>query len=166
MKIDKIEINEIKKVNSIYEIAREYMKETNNPTQWGDKYPPLSLIEEDILSNRLYGVRDEDSSLIAVFAISNEEKAYDNCNFWHSNSPYIVIHRVASNGKVKGVTKLIFNYALTKSNYIRIDTHKDNKTMQKALISYGFKECGIVFYERNNKKEERIAFDYLNINSL
>ena len=71
MKIDKIEINEIKKVNSIYEIAREYMKETNNPTQWGDKYPPLSLIEEDILSNRLYGVKDEDSSLIAVFAISS-----------------------------------------------------------------------------------------------
>ncbi len=161
MKIDKVEMGEINKVNSIYKIAREYMKETNNPTQWGDDYPPLSLIKEDILSNRLYGVRDENNSLIAVFVLSNKEKAYDECDFWHSNSPFIVLHRVASNGIVKGIAKNIFKYALTKSNYLRIDTHKNNKTMQNALISFGFKECGIVYYERNNKKEERIAFDYI-----
>lgn len=161
MTIAKVQMDEISKVDSIYKIAREYMKETNNPTQWGDDYPPLSLIKEDILSNRLYGVRDENNSLIAVFVLSNEEKAYDGCDFWHSNSPFIVLHRVASNGIVKGIAKHIFNYALTKSNYLRLDTHKNNKTMQNALISFGFKECGIVYYERNMKKEERIAFDYI-----
>lgn len=161
MTINKVKIDEINEVNSIYERAREYMKKTNNPTQWSNNYPPLSLTREDIINNRLYGVRDDERSLVAVFVLSSEEKAYDNCDFWHSNSPYIVIHRVASNGREKGITKLIFNYALTKSNYLRIDTHRDNKTMQNALISFGFKECGIVYYERNNKTEERIAFDYL-----
>lgn len=161
MTIDKVKINDINEVNSIYERAREYMKETNNPTQWGDSYPPLSLINEDIIKNRLYGVRDDEKSLVAVFVLSSEEKAYDNCDFWHSNDPFIVIHRVASNGKIKGITKYIFNYALTKANYLRIDTHQNNKTMQNVLIPFGFKECGIVYYERNNKIEERIAFDYL-----
>lgn len=162
MTIDKIQPSEIREVSTIYKTAREYMKETNNPTQWGDNYPPLSLIKEDIISNRLYGVRDESNSLVAVFVLSREEKAYDNCDFWHSDSPYIVLHRVASNGKVRGITKLIFTYALNECNYLRIDTHRNNKTMQRALLSFGFKECGIVYYQRNGVKEERIAFDYVN----
>ena len=136
MRINKVQLNELSEASSIYERAREYMKKTNNPTQWGDSYPPLSLVEEDIINNRLYGVRDDNNSLLAVFVLTCVENAYDNCDFWHSNSPYIVLHRVASSGKVKGITKVIFDYALTKSNYLRIDTHRDNKTMQNADLKF------------------------------
>ena len=34
----------------VYQIAREYMKKTNNPNQWGDTHPPLELIKDHIFN--------------------------------------------------------------------------------------------------------------------
>ena len=70
--------------------------------------------------------------------------------------PYGVIHRVASNGVTKGVTRAAFSYGLERSGYVRIDTHEDNKPMQGALKKFGFRECGVIHLERG---AERIAFD-------
>ena len=76
---------------------------------------------------------------------------------WHSDrEPYGVIHRVASNGVTKGVTRAAFSYGLERSGYVRIDTHEDNKPMQGALKKFGFRECGVIHLERG---AERIAFD-------
>jgi len=58
---------------------------------------------------------------------------------WHSDrEPYGVIHRVASNGVTKGVTRAAFSYGLERSGYVRIDTHEDNKPMQGALKKVWF----------------------------
>ena len=43
-----------------------------------------------------------------------------------------------------------------KRQYVRIDTHEDNKPMQGALKKFGFRECGVIHLERG---AERIAFD-------
>ena len=97
---------------------------------------------------------------VFVFYVGKEE-AYDNIEgSWTYDLEYGVIHRVASSGRIRKITKEIFNFSLTKTAYIRIDTHEDNTTMQAALIRFGFRRCGTIYYTRNNSTTKRIAFDY------
>ncbi len=158
-------------VLSIYESARTYMRTHGNPDQWGNDYPAEDIIKEDLRNERLYVITEDISTeesttekvekVEAVFVFFNgEEEAYNNIEgSWTYNLPYGVIHRVASSGKIRGVTKTIFDYALTQAYYLRIDTHEDNQTMQTALLRYGFRHCGTIFYSRNNSFTKRIAYD-------
>lgn len=163
-------------VYSIYESARTYMRTHGNPDQWGNDYPPEDLIKEDLRNERLYVITEDISTeestteenttekietVEAVFVFfTGEEEAYNNIEgSWTYNLPYGVIHRVASSGKITGVTKTIFDYAFTQADYLRIDTHEDNLTMQTALLRYGFRFCGTIFYSRNNSHTKRIAYD-------
>ena len=45
---------DLPQILKIYAHARAAMKESGNPTQWGDNFPPQELLEEDIDSNRLF----------------------------------------------------------------------------------------------------------------
>ena len=70
--------------------------------------------------------------------------------------PYVVIHRLASTGKVRGVFTTIMEVALSKCSNIRIDTHRDNHIMQHCLLKNGFFYCGIIHLVRNGG--ERLAY--------
>ena len=35
-------------IMTVFEAARQTMKATGNPTQWGDSYPSVSLVAQDI----------------------------------------------------------------------------------------------------------------------
>lgn len=41
---------------------------------------------------------------------------------------------------------------------IRVDTHRDNISMQKMLLKNGFKYCGIIYLKDGS---ERLAYDKL-----
>lgn len=45
-----------------------------------------------------------------------------------------------------------------KIHSIRIDTHEDNKPMQRLIEKNGFKYCGIIYL---NDKSKRLAFEKL-----
>ena len=139
MNIRKSTLQDLPQILNLYKIAREFMKNNGNPNQWEDRYPEVSTVENDIKTGKDPTYR----------VIENGE--------WHSDrEPYGVIHRVASNGVTKGVTRAAFSYGLERSGYVRIDTHEDNKPMQGALKKFGFRECGVIHLERG---AERIAFD-------
>ena len=63
---------------------------------------------------------------------------------WLNDEEYGVVHRIASNGKEKGIAHLVFDWALNKCPNLRIDTHEVNIPMRTLLIKEGFKECGII----------------------
>lgn len=161
MKIRKAAERDIPHILEIYSIAKEYMKNEGNTTQWDENYPSIETIEEDIEKKRLYVIESEESvAAVFVFTLEKEE-AYEKIDGeWHYDSPYAVIHRVAKDSSAHGITKLIYNYALEKIPYLRVDTHRDNITMRRALTKFGFTECGIVYYQRGGEKTERIAYDY------
>ena len=71
------------------------------------------------------------------------------------NSPYGVIHRIASNFKFKGIFNIVLKYSLTKINHLLIDTHKDNLIMFNLIKKAGFKELGIIYTDNT----PRIAFE-------
>lgn len=129
-----------------YAYARELMKRTGNPNQWGDRWPPDDLAEEDIRCKRSYAVTHE-GRLCGVFAfLTGEDPTYrviEN-GAWLNDEPYGVIHRIAGNGEQKGVLEAALRYCEARVANLRIDTHADNRIMQHLLAKYGYTKCGII----------------------
>ena len=77
---------------------------------------------------------------------------------WKSDASYGTIHRIASDGEVKGIFAAAIAFCKTRSAHLRIDTHADNKTMRHAIEKAGFKECGII---RVADGTPRIAYELI-----
>lgn len=143
----------------IYARAREYMKHSGNPTQWRENFPPETLINDDIREKRNYVV-EADGGIHGVFAfILGDDPTYARIEgAWKSDVPYGTIHRIASDGEVKGVFAAAIAFCKTRNSHLRIDTHADNKTMRYAIEKAGFKKCGII---RVADGTPRIAYELI-----
>ena len=156
--IIKITKDRFDEVLEIYAVAREFMRNTGNPNQWKTFRPDPKVLEKDIEIGQLYGV-EKDGVLYASFVLMGEDDIYNNLieGEWLNDRPYHTLHRVASNGKAKGMMRLITDFAKSFGKDVRIDTHDDNKIMQHLLEKYGFVKCGrIPIYDT----EERVTFHY------
>ena len=89
-------------ITDIYTIARSFMRQAGNPTQWGDNFPPQELLEEDIDSNRLF-VDVVNGQLLGVFAfilgVDPTYQVIEDGAWLNDTLPYGTIHRLASSGK-------------------------------------------------------------------
>jgi len=144
----------------IYAHARQFMRETGNPNQWGDIHPLQELIEEDIRLRRSY-ICEEDGEPVGVFAfIIGEDPTYEiiENGKWLSDAPYGTIHRLAGNSRAKGVAKACFEYCREQMPHLRVDTHEDNKIMQKVVADFGFRYCGIIYVR---DRSPRLAYEYI-----
>ena len=142
------------RIFEIYEYARAYMKAHGNPNQWGDNRPEKSLTKDDIKNQRCYVMEDE-GNIFACFVFTiGFEKEYE--AKFPSNDKYGVIHRVASDGSKRGIVEQIVDFAKGKVNLLRIDTHEDNKIMQKVIERQNFKRLGIIYLE---DKSARILYE-------
>lgn len=141
----------------IYANARAFMRRTGNPNQWFDTHPAESVLLDDIPKRQLY-VYECDGVIQAVFAyIPGIDPTYlriDGAG-WLNNEPYGTIHRIAVATHGAGIAARIFDWALAQCPNLRIDTHKDNAPMRRALEKYGFQYCGIIHLLNG---DERIAF--------
>lgn len=140
---------EIDEIMSIYDNARNFMRQTGNNNQWINGYPSRELILEDIKNNRFYGVYDNEE-LVAVFMLTvDSDPTYNKIynGSWLNDEPYAVIHRIGVLKRGKGIAKLCFDYALTKCNNLRIDTSEENLVMQNCLLKNGFSYCGVIYLE-------------------
>ena len=139
--------NDLLEIKSIVAKARELMKASGNINQWVDGYPSIDVLLSDIRSGNAYLLFQEDKAIAYFAMIDGPDPTY---NFiaegnWLNNDSYGVLHRIASNGEAKGVFKEILIYASEHYSNIRIDTHHDNKIMQRLLEKNGFVYCGIIF---------------------
>ena len=149
MKIRKAEKTDITRIMEIYAYAREYMASHGNPNQWGPtNWPPEALIREDIRQGKSY-VCEADGKIVGVFYFdrgNDIEPTYRliEDGTWINDEPYGVIHRIASDGSIKGVGTFCFKWAIDRCRHLRADTHPDNKTMQNLLTKLGFEKRGII----------------------
>lgn len=67
LKIRKAVPEDIERILEIYACAREVMKNSGNPDQWGDFQPPRELVEYDISVSRAYVMEEE--KIHGVFVI-------------------------------------------------------------------------------------------------
>lgn len=142
--------------------AKAYFK-SQNIDQWQDGYPNEDVLVNDINNDALYAVKKDDK-LIALFALYHYESTYENSNevSWSSGKEYVVVHRIAIKNECKGqgVAKFIFDYVKSNYDYIRIDTHPDNKNMISCIYKNGFTYRGKIYLERPGFNL-RYAYDYL-----
>ena len=159
MLVRKTTISDVEEVVAIYEEAKHFMKEHDNPTQWDSLYPSKNIVLEDIEKGNGYVVVN-DNKIIGVFAlIFGDDPTYQVIKgSWLNNHSYATIHRIAARTNSKGTLKAAVDFALTKIDNIRIDTHEDNYVMKNALAKLGFVKCGIIYLP---SKAERVAFQYV-----
>ena len=156
MKIRMATESDLPALLAIYERARAFMCETGNPTQWAGGYPSEKTVRDDLETQHLYAI-EGDGGLCGVFAFFPEgDPAYDAMDAdWLNPLPYGAIHRVASAGTERGVLGACVDYCLSVSQNLKIDTHKDNVPMQKALLKSGFIHCGTILLANG---DPRLAF--------
>ncbi len=156
MAIRTAKFDEIEEILAVYGKARRYMAESGNPLQWGSIYPPRELVESDISGGNLF-VLEHDGKIYGVFAFFPQGDSVYDCieGSWLNDLPHAAIHRVASDGTHRGVLSECIDFCLSVSNNLKIDTHRDNLTMQAALKKLGFICCGTVYY---SPTEPRLAF--------
>ena len=152
-------LEDLDEILKIYDYAKKFMVQTGNPTQWAGSYPQRELLEEDIENGGLYAVT-EDGTICGVFyfviGLDPTYTVIEN-GAWHSDRTYGTIHRIAGNG-TGGLFGAVLEFCRSKIDYLRIDTHEDNKVMQHVVTKHGFKECGIIYTDDGSP---RIAFDRL-----
>ncbi|MGL4453889.1 MAG: GNAT family N-acetyltransferase [Sarcina sp.] len=160
----KSKFKDVEKIMQIIEQAQTYLK-SQEIDQWQNGYPNEKVIEIDIENNISY-VLEEEGKIVATTAISFDgeltyNKIYD--GKWLSDYNFAVIHRIAVDNDYKGhgfAGKLIkeTESLCKKRNVksIRIDTHKDNVSMQNSIKKNGFEYCGIILISDGS---ERVAFE-------
>ena len=159
VKIRKTAVADVATAEKIYKDARAFMRAAGNPTQWANEYPNRESVLDDIANGVSY-VCEDGEQILAVFMFKiGRDKTYDVIydGEWLNNEPYAVIHRiaVAENAHGRGVAGFCFAECFDRFPNLKIDTHRDNVPMQRALERAGFKRCGIIHLENG---EERIAF--------
>ena len=135
-------------IMDLLEMGRQKMRANGNMEQWTNGNPKQALVEEDIRKGNSY-VMEEDGVVIATFAfIEGPDVTYQTIyegEWMAGEKPYHVVHRMASRHDVHGVFKDVLDFGFEKTDNIRIDTHRQNAIMRKALEKYGFTYCGIIY---------------------
>ena len=163
MEIRKGRPEDLETVMALYADARRFMVATGNPWQWAARnWPPRELIGQDIARGKCH-VCENDGEILAVFFYDygyRIDPCYDviEQGGWANDQPYGVVHRIAAKAG-SGAGKYCINWAFDQCGHLRIDTHDDNKVMQRTLVKLGFEKRGIIYVREDN--DPRIAFEKL-----
>lgn len=159
MNVRKATSSDLNDIMEIYRIAQDFMIENGNPNQWGHTYPSHDLIIDDIDSRICNVICDENDIIHGVFAlVFGDEPTYEHIENgrWLNDDEYVTIHRIAGDGKVRGIFNSTVEYCKNLSDNIRIDTHESNRIMQRLIEKNGFQKCGIIYV----RDSPRIAYHW------
>ena len=153
---------DVPRMMEIYAYARAFMAAHGNPNQWGPRnWPPEALIHRDIREGHSY-VCTHAGKVVGTFFFTQGRDIEPTYRVitegaWLDDGPYGVIHRIASDGTVKGVGAFCVNWAFEQCGHLRIDTHGDNVVMQRMLEKLGFRHCGTIHVVEDNYP--RLAYE-------
>ena len=152
MLVRKTRVEEIDDVIGIIRQNIAYFKEVGID-QWQHGYPNRETIVEDVAKGISYVLVEDDQVLgtcVIIFTAEHTSKVMIEGE-WLNDEPYGTIHRIAMDPKVKGrgLANYFYEYAkalaIEQGIYnLRVDTHKDNKSMQAWIKKCGFEYTGII----------------------
>jgi len=158
-KLRKAEIDDRDKIWEIIQQSIERRKQDGS-TQWQNGYPNPGTVESDIAKGFGYVLTVDGEIAVYAALILNDEPAYSTIEgAWLSNGEFVVVHRVAVDGKFagQGMVKKLFDHIedFTRSHgiqSIKVDTNYDNIAMLKILESKGYSYCGEVLLADGMRK--------------
>lgn len=145
----------------IFEKAKAFMRKCGNFLQWNDGYPERTLMLREIQSRHCYVCCNSGDIPVATFCLlEGPDATYSNIydGRWLNSEPYYVVHRLATDGSVKGAGRFSMEWCLKKHPSLRVDTHADNLPMQALATELGFKKCGRI---RLDDGSWRIAYQHV-----
>lgn len=161
MEIRRARMEELDEIMDLYDQGRRFMRQNGNLGQWNDGYPQRELIEADIRAGHCWLVLEggEAAGVFCFLHGRDVEPVYAHIDgAWLDDGPYGVLHRAASNGRAKGLIAACTDWCLAQCPSLRVDTHRDNRPMRRALERCGFQYCGLVVYPSEG---ERLAYQKL-----
>lgn len=154
--LTKATAQETKALLHIYNEAKKGMKEMGID-QWREEGEPnRDTIQRDLLHHCLWILKDQQDQCIATAAIiDTRDPDYADEKIkgaWiNKENTYLALHRVAILPSFKGqrLTDYFMQQAEKEADEkqrksIRIDTHRDNKPMQRWIARQGFHFCGTI----------------------
>ncbi len=156
IQIRQAKMEDFPQILALYDHARAFMAEHGNPTQWGKNYPSEELVQGDIQNGNQY-VGVADGKIVATFFYcAMEDPDYQVIDgAWLNGESYGVVHRITSDGTIKGAASACLGWAFEQCGNLKIDTHRDNVVMQNMLKKNGFQYCGIIHIRDG---AERLAY--------
>ena len=149
LSIRKAELNDLNQIKDVYNIAVKHMCDEGNINQWND-YFSFEKGVINYINNDCFYVVTKEKEIVGMFAlIYGIDITYNNIRNgkWVNNDNYVTIHKIAVKYFQMNIASYILDYIIQKIKNenifnIRIDTHKDNISMQSFLNKKGFIHCG------------------------
>lgn len=147
MKIRKATKEDIPAMREIFNYGREVQLKTGNLNQWEAGYPAEEVILEDIRQKAAHVCVDDKGNIIGVLSVfTDPDPTYKNIDgAWLNDKPYATIHRIATNGQVKGTGQYCIEWVQNQYDNVRIDTHENNEQMKYIVKKLGFEYCGVIY---------------------
>lgn len=133
--------------------AQAYLAE-QGIDQWQSGYPDEPAMREDIRLGQGYVLAEGPQVLGIASIVFDGEPSYAEIfdGAWTTAEPYACIHRIAAGAaqRGKGVADALMQGAeaviLARGmGSVRIDTHHDNRVMQRMLMRNGYVPCGTIY---------------------
>ena len=146
--------DDIPAILAILEQAKAYLRESG-VDQWQEGYPNREAILDDIAAGRGWTFECVDDGEIAGYecVAMTPEVCYRSIDgAWLTEGEnYAVIHRAMAAAKYRGtmLATEMFSFAaelaagLGKAS-VRVDTHRDNRAMNRLCTKLGYQFCGVV----------------------
>ena len=159
MDFRKAKYEDIPRMLEVFDHAKKFMESYGNTTQWSTADRPREeLLRRDIERDSSY-VCEIDGRIVGCFVYiygDDPEPGYAKERIieggWKDESPYAVVHRLASDQSAKGIGIGILEWCYEKSGgHVRVDTHPNNKPMQNIMKKLGYSYCGKIAVSVDDK---------------
>lgn len=164
MELRKATAADVKAIGALYDQARAALKAAG-VDQWQDGYPNETDAAKDVADGTSY-VLTEDGQVVGTACLGfGVEPTYNviEQGSWLGQGDYGYLHRAAVSGQVKGrgAAGRFFEELKRQARergvrFIRGDTHRDNRPMQRVMAKSGLSCRGIIHLADGS---ERLAFE-------
>lgn len=118
--------------------------------QWQKGEPNARGLSEGIHTGQVHVLEDRGRVVAMITLVQGDDPSYEHIDgAWLDHSPYTALHRVCVSRELKGrglagrLLKESEALCLARGYHsVRVDTHPDNLSMQRALAKGGYTACG------------------------
>ncbi len=105
-------------LRKIFDAAKQFMHTHGNPHQWDGPYPEDALLLDQIARGVCYLVEAAGKAVGTFCCLPSPDPTYAEIDgAWPEDGPYFVVHRLASDGRARGVAAACFAFCAARRSW-------------------------------------------------